>query len=105
VAVGIGDVGTDPATHPSWQWRGAAYLGDRPLGGDPAADPLPYELDGYYSNPAPPVAVGSYDVAGRVSLDGGATWSFFDLGGSLCGGQGLVDGYQSADALPLTVEP
>jgi hypothetical protein len=105
VAIGIGDAGTDPATHPSWQWRNAGFNGDRPLGGDPALDPVPYELDGFYSNPAPPAAVGTYDIAGRVSLDGGATWAYFDRGGHNCVGQGIADGYQSADAVPLTVRP
>jgi hypothetical protein len=105
VAVGIGNEATDPATHPSWQWRTAGYDGDRPLGGVPADDPLPYELDGFYANPAPPTAPGFYDIAGRVSLDGGVTWSYFDLGGDRCGGLGLADGYSSADALLLTVDP
>jgi hypothetical protein len=99
VEIGFGEVGTDPATHPSWGW--ASALGNPDWDGalampqEPAFDE--YFVDGALPDP------GTYEFAMRVSGDVlfafEPTWTYCD------GGVGSIDGYASADAGRLVLSP
>lgn len=87
VQLGLGALGSQPADG-GFTWVAAVAAPDW-------ADPTGY--DGYLGT-ITPSATGSYDVAGRVSLDLGQTWVYCDLGPL-----GSDDGYQPADAVMLEV--
>jgi hypothetical protein len=97
VEVGVGDDGSVPDD--GWDWAPGAYNLDKDglFAGDLANDEYMGAFDG-------PVENGAYDYAGRVSADGGASWTYCDLGGDTCGGAGSDDGYSPAEAGRLTVE-
>ena len=97
VEVGYGADGVVPYGG-SWTWSTATYNGDKDglTSGDLAND----EYAGSFTAPS---ASGSYDYAGRVSIDSGASWTYCDFGGDSCGGSGTDDGWSSADAGDLTV--
>lgn len=103
--VGVGDDGTDPETDASWSWTSASYNTDKPAYGDSAGDPEPYNNDEYVGTLSAPSTTGSFDFAYRVSTDGGLSWTYVDLGGTTCGGDGTIDGYDAANAGALTVTP
>ncbi|MBN2798254.1 MAG: hypothetical protein JXX28_03840 [Deltaproteobacteria bacterium] len=98
VQIGHGPDGTLPAGSGAWVWFAAHY--------DRDADGLVYgdkANDVYRASLSAPSAVGSYDLAARVTTDGGISWVYADLG-HLCGGKdGTRDGYTSANAGELTV--
>ncbi|MEZ4266270.1 MAG: lamin tail domain-containing protein [Myxococcota bacterium] len=87
VQLGFGDAGTLPSDG-GFTWTAAGPVLDW---SDPTG------LDGYQGT-VKPSAVGSYDVAGRVSLDLGQTWVYCDLGP-----MGSEDGYALEDAVRLEV--
>lgn len=99
VDVGYGADGTDPGSHSSWVWASAGYDRDEDgLGvGDKANDVYVGDLR------APPT-IGTYDVAGRVSTDGGISYRYADLG-HLCSASydGTRDGYSTATTGTLYV--
>jgi hypothetical protein len=82
VQVGFGATGSDPAGD-GWTWADASW-------GSPS--------DGAdrYVGGIRPEATGTYDVAARVSTDGGATWVYAGRGGIP---------YATADAVALTAVP
>lgn len=79
VQVGFGPVGADPATE-GWTWTDARW--EAPADG---AD--------RYVGSVRPEEVGEFDVAARVSTDGGATWTVADRTGGA---------YAAGDAVRLT---
>ncbi|MEC7946119.1 MAG: IPT/TIG domain-containing protein [Myxococcota bacterium] len=97
VDVGVGPDGTHPVSG-GWTWTRAVYNEDKdglsPLAND--------EYGGTFRLPA---SGGSYDFCGRVSADGGASWTYCDAGGTTCGGGGSADGYRAAEAGQLTIAP
>jgi len=97
VHVGIGPDGSS-ADSADWSWTTAAFNAEQDglHKGDQAND----EYAGF---PTAPATAGSYDYAGRVSADGGASWTLCDLGGDTCGGDGSNDGYDAATSGSLTV--
>lgn len=92
--VGYGEVGSDPATHGSWQWTPATYnlSVDGLISGDLANDE-------YMATFTVPTA-GAYDYAYRFSADGGTTWLHCDLDGAEAPSE-----YSPAQAGALTVTP
>ena len=96
VEVGVGADGSDPAAG-GWSWNTATYNVDADglSSGDLAND----EYQGTVTAPA---AAGDYDVCARVSIDGGASWTYCDLGGDGCSGSGSDDGYDPSTAASLT---
>lgn len=98
VEVGVGPDGSDP-NGGGWTWAAATWNMDKDglTPGDLAND----EYAGTFTVPS---VAGSYDYCGRVSIDGGASWTLCDLGGDGCGGLGSNDGYDPANAGQLTVE-
>jgi len=62
------------------------------------------DLDQYEAVLVAPDTPGSYDIAFRFSVDGGASWTFCDLDAGT-GQDGSEDGYQTAAAGELTVDP
>ena len=87
VQVGYGPIGTVPDSA-AWSWK------------DAQAETTWLSIkgaDGYVGDLVPD-AKGTYEVAGRTSLDGGVTWLYCDrvIGSS--------DGYQSEDASHLTIQ-
>jgi hypothetical protein len=103
--VGVGDDGTDPETSTSWVWTPATFSKDQPAYGDASRDPLPYNNDEYVGTLEAPSTTGDFDYAFRFSTDNGLSWVMVDLGGTSCGGEGTIDGYDPADAGDLTVYP
>jgi glycosidase len=85
VEMGVGPVGSDPATDAGWDWVPATALAE-----DGATATFEAVLPATRPGPA--------DVATRVTADGGATWAVADRTGS-------ADGYRPTDAARLTVEP
>ena len=83
VEIGFGPTGSDPADDAPWHWSPMAYLADRD-----GAD--------RFSGTVRPEETGEYDVAMRVSTDGGATWQFADRDGL---------GYATEQAVHLVAEP
>jgi hypothetical protein len=86
VQVGFGPTGSDPsgaAAAGRWTWSDAAW--DAPASG---AD--------RYAGSVRPEAAGTYDVAARVSTDGGTTWTYAGRGGAP---------YVPGDAIALTAVP
>jgi hypothetical protein len=97
-AAGYGPDGSDPATGAGWTWFAAA--------GNPAwVDTEDPNNDEYLATfPAP--AAGTYDLAYRFSLDGGATWLYCDRKvGTDPTTDGSADGYQPTNAGSLTTTP
>jgi MYXO-CTERM domain-containing protein len=90
-AAGYGPDGSDPANNGAWTWVTAA--GDANWDGQAAGEPA---LDQYVASVVAPAA-GTYDLAFRFSVDGGATWTYCD------GGNGSADGYSPAQSGSLTV--
>ena len=93
--LGVGADATVPAD--DWTWSACTYNGDMdgPTPGDTSNDE-------YQCVATAPAVVGSYDYAGRVSIDGGP-WLNCDLGPGL-GGSGSSDGYSVDTTGTLTVE-
>jgi glycosidase/fibronectin type 3 domain-containing protein len=83
--LGVGPAGSDPATDPGWSWVPASLDSET---GTTAA----------FRGTVPATTLGTQDVAARVSVDSGATWTAGDRSGS-------ADGYAPADAAVLTVVP
>lgn len=79
---GFGPSGTDPATGDAWRWKPMAFDAD---------------LDGadMFRGSVRAEEVGSYDIALRVSTDGGATWQLADRDGI---------GYNAAQAMRLDAQ-
>lgn len=96
VEIGVGPDGSDPAGG-GWTWSAASYNTDKdglsPLAND--------EYEGAFFAPG----TGNHDFCGRVSADGGLSWTLCDGGGSDCNGSGSDDGYSPSDAGQLTVSP
>ncbi len=88
---GVGDDGTSPASHLSWQWFSGVYNGDKDglVPGDKANDE-------YMSDIIAPAVAGKYDYGFRFRLNGGA-WKYGDLDGS-------DNGYSPDQAGVLTVQ-
>jgi hypothetical protein len=97
VEVGVGPDASDPSAG-GWTWSIGGYNGDKD--GLTAGDLSNDEYQGSFTTPA---TLGSYDYCGRVSADGGASWTYCDSGGSSCGGSGSDDGYSAANAGQLSV--
>ena len=97
VEVGVGPDASNPASG-GWVWSSAAYNADKD-GLSPLAN------DEYGGTFAFPAAAGDYDYCGRVSADGGSSWTYCDGGGSDCSGRGTDDGYSAAEAGHLSVYP
>jgi hypothetical protein len=97
VEVGYGGSGTLP-WGTGWSWTSAAYNVD--TDGLSVGD---HANDEYSTSFISPSAAGAYDYCGRVSLDGGATWAYCDLGGMGCEGDGSSDGYSSDTAGSMIV--
>ena len=95
VDIGIGPHESDPSD-PAWVWSSASYNEDKD-GLSPLAN------DEYEGELVTPVSPGVFDYCGRVSVDGGLSWTYCDAGGVTCVGDGSLDGYQSANAGVLTV--
>ena len=95
VDIGIGLPGDLPSD--DWAWSPCTFNEFKPgLGGS-------LSNDEYKCEPTAP-AVGTYDFAGRVSIDGGP-WLYCDLSADF-GGSGSSDGYNPATAGRLySVEP
>jgi hypothetical protein len=93
VDLGVGPDGTSPGSE-DWTWTEATYNADTDglFPGDLANDE-------YATSMIAPADGGSYDVAARVSGDGGLSWMFCDAGPT-CGGGGSDDGYNA----PVTLE-
>lgn len=89
---GVGPDGSDPLGNAAWSWTAAAP--------DPAWNAAGEDAgrDRYRATVTAPAA-GEYDVAYRVSLDGGTTWVYCDLA------PGSADGYQLGRAGALSVFP
>jgi hypothetical protein len=85
VEAGVGPVGTDPAAGTQVHSGSAAAIAED-------ATVATFEAT------LPITGPGEHDAAVRVSTDGGGTWIVADRTGS-------ADGYRSADAVRLTVEP
>jgi len=68
VEVGFGEVGSDPA---AWTWQPAIYLADTGGVGDAMANDL-------YGWEPVGVPAGTWSLAGRASLDDGASWVLLD---------------------------
>ncbi|MEZ4265678.1 MAG: lamin tail domain-containing protein, partial [Myxococcota bacterium] len=98
VEVGTGPVGTDPTADatgwtmtpakPDLTWNAAGV-------GDPADDRYAASLSAS--------KIGLFDVALRVSVDGGLSWTWCDRDPKTPGNDGSEDGYQTARAGHLTV--
>ena len=86
---GFGPDGTSP-DEKSWTWTTAQYNADK--------DGLGHLDNDEYVGAPLAVEAGTYDLAYRVSLDGGETWLLCDLDGS-------DNGYDPAEAGALTVSP
>ncbi len=96
--VGVGAADDDPSVDGSaWTWVDATYNDDK----DGLA-PGDHANDEYVGTITTPASAGSYAVVYRFSTDGGASWTYADLGDD-CGGAGTTDGFDVADALLLTV--
>jgi hypothetical protein len=87
VELGLGAPGTLPSDG-GFTWVSAAAAAGW-------SDPTGFDA---YVGALLPAATGSYDIAGRVSLDLGQTWVYCDLGPL-----GSDDGYDPADAVQLEV--
>jgi hypothetical protein len=83
--VGYGPDGSDPASSTAWDWNSAVF--DADTGSE----------DQYGGVLEAPTTTGSYDVAYRFSIDGGAAWTVCDTDGS-------DNGYDAAAAGSMTVE-
>jgi len=96
--LGLGPDGSDPSLDPgAWVFTNAPGDPAWDDAGAPGFDRVAVELVA----PQP----GMYDVALRVSVDGGETWTYCDLPGPEPGQDGSEDGYQPARAGSLTVVP
>ena len=89
---GFGPDGSDPDGGAQWMWADADPTDG--WNGDDAGDP---HRDEYRVAVAAPMS-GRYDVALRVSLDAGATWTY-------CDSDGIDDGYDSNAAGDLVTVP
>jgi len=88
--LGFGPDGSDPSSDDTgWSWFDGAPTADW----DDAATP---GADGWSADVVSTDAAGTFDVAARVSADGGQTWTYCDANGS-------ADGYNAVDAGELTV--
>lgn len=98
VDLGVGEEGTDPDGSSIWLWYSMDYNTDTDglLEGDLANDE-------YVGNFWAPEIPGVYTYAARVSADEGASWTYCDLGGDTCGGDGS-DSFDPLDAGVCTVE-
>jgi hypothetical protein len=99
VELGVGDDGTDPASHLSWTFVTAVYNEDKD-----GLSPGDLANDEYMADLPIPGTSGEYDYAYRARVHGGP-WTYIDLGGSDCGGNGSGDGYSPTNAGALTVSP
>lgn len=87
VQVGVGPQGTDASTSAAWGWGDGAYASDQ-AGNEEAWRKTFY-----------PAYTGNRAVAGRATLDDGATWTYCDLNGS------DVGGYEVGQQYDVTVTP
>lgn len=97
VEVGWGGDGSDPSAG-GWTWTDASFNQDYP-----GKDPHTLANDEWSGTFALPGKAGTYDFAGRVTIDGGVSWLYCDLGYQCDGGVGSNDGYSNATAGSLTV--
>jgi len=97
VSAGLGNTGW----YPSWgsfTWTpGAPDLAWR--------DATPPQEDAWRVTIVAPTAVGDRDLAGRVSIDDGRTWTDCDRDTGAAGSDGSQDGYQTASATRVTIVP
>jgi len=91
-AAGYGPDGSDPAVDAGWTWV--------PADGNPAWVDTDEPNNDEYMATFPAPAVGTYDLAFRFSVDGGATWLYCDDAA-----EGSTDGYAAANAGALVTEP
>jgi hypothetical protein len=87
VQIGVGPQGSDGSTSPLWGWQNLAFSSDQ------ANDEEEWALDIF------PAYTGNRTLAGRASLDDGATWTHCDLNGS------DVGGYEPAQQYDVAVTP
>jgi glycosidase len=80
---GLGPGGTDPATDEAWRWSPMTFNADVDSADEFVGSVRPEE-------------VGSYEIALRVSTDGGASWQLADRDGI---------GYAAAQAVLLEAQP
>ena len=95
--LGLGPDATDPTDHAEWTWFDAAATPD--WDGDAAGEPDNDE----YMVEILPEAIGTWDLAFRFSLDGGATWVLCDADAGE-GMDGSEDGYSPENAGSLVVQ-
>ena len=96
--LGFGPPGTDPVAD-AVLWSFVAGLPDMTWDGAASGD----LDDDVYGATLTTQNQGVWDVALRVSVDGGLTWTACDRDSGEPGGDGSEDGYQSAQAGTLTV--
>ena len=89
--VGYGPRGSDPSTHPDWQWRAAL-----PNPGWNAQERNEPGNDEYYADLVIETP-GEYDLAYRFTVDDEAGWLYCDRN------NGSTDGYSVDQALQLTI--
>jgi len=82
---GYGPADSDPDGHASWIWVDAVFYGQSGINDEYQATFLPE-------------STGLFDYAYRYSTDGGATWLYADLDGTL-------NGYQITQAGVMTINP
>lgn len=88
VELGFGPVGETPIA-PAWSWANAGYIGD-------ASGPQGALARDRYEGTVRSLDAGVFDLAARVSLDAGRTWTY-------CDRDGAANGYSSAQAARLSV--
>ena len=87
--VGVGPDGSQPSGNAAWAWTAAAA--------NPAWVDTAEPGNDEYQATVSVTAAGTYDLAYRFSLDGGATWVYCD-GAAGVGHDGSEDGYDPANA-------
>lgn len=87
VQIGVGPQGSDGSSSALWGWRELAFSSDQ------ANNEEEWARDIF------PAYTGNRTVAGRASLDDGATWTYCDLNGS------DVGGYEPTQQYDVTVTP
>jgi hypothetical protein len=97
--VGYGPTGSDPSLA-AWTWFEANP--NPAWDGGAAGEP---DNDEYMATMVTPLTGGSHDFCYRFSGDAGATWLYGDKNTGLAGEDGSENGYQSANAGKMTIQP